>query len=515
MADTTSQASLSAAWFAEQSRLYQEGGWKKAKRLEREPGEYETHLYSFLIDINICLLPVYIWLVEFLMILCGFIPPGLFDLLFYIMYALLFVVSVIGLGAFTVRTGGQSFGGLVTGLKLVNATTLKETTALKLIFRQALGYGLPIMLFGYFFETWGLLAWWIANAICVFVSPYQQTIVDYIFGLVSVRVPDADVMLAAIPRRSKPVEEEKPAPAEESFRSPIDLHIRSTYSDDGSFDVEEIFKQARTAGLEVISITDHNCARGNAAAQRFAKLYGIQYIPGVEFDCQYKGVRLRVLGYYIDWNNEIFDVLERNSLKREKDISMQRVQKFEEFSGVEIDVDSLIRNSRFQTITARDITRMVFNNARTRQLPLVEKYLNSSPNEREAMSRFEKAVFGKNGPCFVKGDYPNIRTIIEAIHKAGGLAILSSWHLNRLSREALEELMDLDLDGIEAFSPDLDERTTVSLVQIGRERGLFLTCGSDFHGPTRPNKRLGETHLPEKALPLVQVITRPLKESAE
>ena len=41
-------------------------------------------------------------------------------------------------------------------------------------------------------------------------------------------------------------------------------HIRSNYSDDGYYDVEELFKQAKDNGLEVISITDHNCARANA-----------------------------------------------------------------------------------------------------------------------------------------------------------------------------------------------------------------------------------------------------------
>ena len=111
------------------------------------------------------------------------------------------------------------------------------------------------------------------------------------------------------------------------------MHIRSNYSDDGYYDVEEIFKQAKKLGLETISITDHNCARVNAAAPRFAKLYDIQYIPGVEFDCQYNGERLRILGYYIDWNQEIFNVLEQESLRREKEMSIERVKKFEQYSG--------------------------------------------------------------------------------------------------------------------------------------------------------------------------------------
>lgn len=100
--------------------------------------------------------------------------------------------------------------------------------------------------------------------------------------------------------------------------SPIDLHLRSNYSDDGHYDVEDLFKQAKQAGIETISITDHNCARANAVAQRFAPLYDIQYIPGVEIDAQYGSRRVRLLGYYIDWNNPVFDTYERLSLQREK-----------------------------------------------------------------------------------------------------------------------------------------------------------------------------------------------------
>ena len=84
-------------------------------------------------------------------------------------------------------------------------------------------------------------------------------------------------------------------------------------------------------------------------------------------------MRVRILGYYIDWTNEAFEVLEQNSLKREKDLSMERVEKFENYSDIRIDVDSLISNSRFQTITPAEITKMVFHNERTRLLPFCEE----------------------------------------------------------------------------------------------------------------------------------------------
>lgn len=491
---------LTLAYFQKKSKLYRAGGYKYATPLKRSPIDYQDHFFAFLMDINICLLPVYIWVLEFLLIICGLIPPHFFDLLFYLMFALLFVSSVLLLAFFTARTSGQSFGYAILDLKLVRKSK-KEANPLNLILRQALGFGVPLMIFGFFFQVIGVVLWWVINGIFVLITPHQQTLFDLIFGLIPVREPDQEIRFET---KSETVKEE-------FVTTPIDLHIRSNYSDDGYYDVEELFKQAKENQLEVISITDHNCARANAAAKRFSSLYNIQYIPGVEIDAQYKKIRVRVLGYYIDWTNEVFEVLEQNSLKREKDLSIERVEKFENFSGIRIDVDSLMSNSRFQTITPTEITKMVFHNERTRSLPFVKKYLDSCETQSVAMSRFEADVFGKNGPCYVKAEYPDAKAVIDAIHSAGGIAILSSWHLDYISDDVIEEIVDLGMDGIECFSNDIHEQTVAAALKIVQKRKLFVSCGSDYHGPTKPKYHMGVSNCPQKALPLVRILTKAAK----
>lgn len=491
---------LTLAYFQKKSKLYRAGGYKYATPLKRSAADYQNHFFAFLMDINICLLPVYIWVIEFLLIMCGLIPPHFFDLLFYLMFALLFVSSVLLLAFFTARTNGQSFGYAMMDLKLVNRSK-KEAMPLQLILRQALGFGLPLMILGFFFQVPGVIAWWVLNGIVVLIAPNQQTLFDLIFGLVTVNEPDQDIRF-----------EVKQEPEKEELTiTPIDLHIRSNYSDDGYYDVEELFKQAKENKLEVISITDHNCARANAAAMRFSSLYNIQYIPGVEIDAQYKRMRVRILGYYIDWTNEVFEVLEQNSLKREKELSMERVQKFENYSGIRIDVNSLISNSRFQTITPNEITKMVFHNERTRLLPFVKKYIDGCESESVAMARFESDVFGKNGPCYVKASYPSAQAVINAIHNAGGIAVLSSWHLDYISDEVLEEIVDLGTDGVECFSNDIHEQTVAAALKIVSQRKLFVSCGSDYHGPTKPKYHMGVSNCPQKALPLVRILTKAAK----
>lgn len=520
--ETVSTLRKTYALILKKAQLYRNGGWQYARILKRTRADYESHFYAFLIDLNICLLPVYIWIIEFLLILCGILPPHVFDLLFYLMYGLLFLTSVIGLGLVTARLHGQSLGYAFTALKLVRRDR-RPAPAIQIILRQALGIGVPLMVFGIVFEIWGMFVWLLLHMCICLATPHQQNLMDLLLKLVTVRMPDDAELLKGAGQNPQPQPE--PAPRQNPVRpepkkeapvqknetpeiSPIDLHIRSNYSDDAQLDVEEIFKQAKARNMEIISITDHNCARANAPANRLAGLYGIQYIPGAEFDCELDGTRIRILGYYIDWTNPVFDALERDSLKREKDASMVRARLFQETTGIQIDIRSLLESSRFQVITGKDITRMVFHNEETRQLPFVRRYLDTAVSGREARRLFEHDIFGKGGPCHVRPVYPQASHIISAIHEAGGLAVLANWHLDSLSSQKLEQLVKMGIDGIEVFMTGAGEDLKVRLLDAASSSKLFITAGSDYHGPARPEEQLGVTGLPEKAEGLVRLFTR-------
>lgn len=581
-----SKSELARAKFVKEQELYSKEGYKKAAFLGRSLNDYENHLFAYLIDLSICLLPVYVWGIEFILILAGVIPPTYFDLLFYIMYTLLFVMSCILLPLYTAAKGGYSWGGRMMGLRLVSPSK-KPAPAMRLVLRELCGIGAPMMIFGYFFSVFGILIWWAVNGLCVLISPDQRTIFDYIFSLVDVYVPrygmkivgedetaakeetkgasarsksaqaespmqkqsakpagrtasktanrqtstrkasskksptsanagaaglkeDAAAVSAAAlsastqasTRNADRVKEEEPQP------SSIDLHIRSNYSDDSDLEVEDIFRMARDKGLDVISITDHNNARANAQAVRFASLYGIRYIPGVEIDCELDGERLRILGYYIDWNDPFFDEIERASLKREKDVSMARIRLFEKAAGLKVDSDALLSNSRFKLLHPRELTALVFDTPDARTLPSVACYLNSAKSEAQARERFLQDYFGEGGRCEIRVHYPDALDVIDAIHNAGGLAILAGWHISRLSDDVLGALLNGGLDGVEAFSPDNSPEDVEFLVSLAAEEKAFVTAGSDYHGSRKKNRWLGVSGMPPKGENIVRIFTR-------
>lgn len=61
-----------------------------------------------------------------------------------------------------------------------------------------------------------------------------------------------------------------------------DLHIHSTYSDDGTVTIEGILSRAASIGLDVIAIADHDEIRGSREARDLAPAFGIEAIPGME-----------------------------------------------------------------------------------------------------------------------------------------------------------------------------------------------------------------------------------------
>jgi len=63
----------------------------------------------------------------------------------------------------------------------------------------------------------------------------------------------------------------------------LDLHIHSTFSEDGSQQPVDILKRAKAVGLDGVAITDHNSVQGGLAGVEAARDFpGLVVIPGIE-----------------------------------------------------------------------------------------------------------------------------------------------------------------------------------------------------------------------------------------
>ena len=64
----------------------------------------------------------------------------------------------------------------------------------------------------------------------------------------------------------------------------IDLHIHSRSCSDGKMTLAEIFEEAKSRGIEMISITDHDSVECQPRAIKLAEESGIRYVTGVELN---------------------------------------------------------------------------------------------------------------------------------------------------------------------------------------------------------------------------------------
>jgi predicted metal-dependent phosphoesterase TrpH len=78
-------------------------------------------------------------------------------------------------------------------------------------------------------------------------------------------------------------------------------------------------------------------------------------------------------------------------------------------------------------------------------------------------------------------DYEDIFSILEAIHEAGGIAILANPQKCK-NEKLLEELVARGLDGIEIYTPEMSAEDKEKFAKYAKKNKLLTTGGSNFKG---------------------------------
>lgn len=266
-----------------------------------------------------------------------------------------------------------------------------------------------------------------------------------------------------------------------------DLHMHTTYSD-GELTPEEIINKRVSEGYELLAITDHDVIGGSVAGASYAKKIGVPFIYGIEFDSEDEvGKDLHMLGYGFDPENEIFldtiiDVLTERNIRNK------------------MLLDAL--NTRGYGITDEDVKKV--NSGRYVGKPtfakiLVKKGYAASVNEVFA------TVFKEPDIKAIKKVTMPSKQAIDAIHAAGGLAVMAHPMEQRRRGESFEEfrprmfdiidtMIAYGIDGIECHHPSANEMQAKLLIDYAKEKGLVMTRGSDFH--TRAGREYDRYHMP-------------------
>lgn len=274
----------------------------------------------------------------------------------------------------------------------------------------------------------------------------------------------------------------------------VDLHAHSNASD-GQVSPAELVRLAEAKKLAAVALTDHDTTAGLAAAAEAAVEFPhLRFINGIEISARFDTGTLHILGLAIDPQApqlaELTHVLRDARDQRNPQIvaSLQRL-------GLDISMDDV-----FAALPPGSVRgpKAIISRVHIAHALRKKGYVAS------VSQAFERYI-GDGAPAYVEKDRLEPRVAISAILAAGGVAVLAHpTQLNCQNDAQLERIvrqfMRAGLNGIEVYHSDHTAYQTRFYLELARRLGLAVTGGSDFHGPAKPDVKLGRPRVPAAAL---------------
>ena len=136
---------------------------------------------------------------------------------------------------------------------------------------------------------------------------------------------------------------------------------------------------------------------------------------------------------------------------------------------------------------------VLLNDPRYQEHPLLKPYREGGTRSDNPYVNFYWDYYSQGKPCYTKIIYPSLKETIDLIKNHGGTVVLAHPGNNLKGQfEVFDEMVALGVEGVEAFSNYHSLETVNYFYDAGKKHNLLITCGSDFHGKTKPAIELGE-----------------------
>jgi hypothetical protein len=252
----------------------------------------------------------------------------------------------------------------------------------------------------------------------------------------------------------------------------IDLHTHTTASD-GRCTPPELVSRAAVAGVDVLSVTDHDTTAATGAASAACASAGIEFVAGIEITAVVDDRDVHVLGYFIDPESPSLADFLRLQRQRRIERVRQMIDRLKTL-GIVLDADTVLQPGR------DDATKAAGRPWIARAL-VAGGYV---ADTKEAFDRF--LATGKR--AFVPRIGPAPAEVFARIHASGGVASLA--HPGLLARdELIPSFVQTGLDALEAHHSKHTPDDTKRYLAMADRHGLAVSGGSDYHA--EPSHDLG------------------------
>jgi len=268
----------------------------------------------------------------------------------------------------------------------------------------------------------------------------------------------------------------------EGIRTGWDLHVHSTRSD-GRYSAAELIGILAENGIGRAAIVDHDTLWGYRDGIIPAKSAGIELIPGMEISTWYtpgrleeivefdrhpnknRGEEIHILWYGMDVDDAGVRAFEEEIRRMQN----ERAKKI---------VDGLLRQGYRLDF---ELMEAVSSPAPVGVPPMIMQMIERGylPLVLEAIREFVLNNIGPGGAAY-QPPALDMRVAAKRARDLGGVVVVA--HPGKIkSADALSTLLSL-ASGIEAAYPIHTAEQTAQYINEGKDRGMFFTGGTDFHG---------------------------------
>ncbi|AVF95566.1 phosphatase [Vibrio diabolicus] len=251
----------------------------------------------------------------------------------------------------------------------------------------------------------------------------------------------------------------------------IDLHSHTTASD-GRLEPKDLVERALSFDIEVLAITDHDTVDGLALAKQHVQDNNlpIKIINGIEISTVWQNKDIHIVGLNIDPENEQLSALiEQQKQHRitRSELIAERLQKATR-EGVLEEVRQIAGNA---PVTRAHFAKWLVDNGYAKTMQMVfKKYLT------------------RNNPGYVPPNWCSMKDAVDAIHAAGGMAVLAHPGRYKLTAKWIKRLLaafvEANGDAMEVAQPQQAQQERRNLADYAIQYKLLASQGSDFHYPS-------------------------------
>ena len=247
----------------------------------------------------------------------------------------------------------------------------------------------------------------------------------------------------------------------------IDLHIHTTASD-GLYSPAEIVTMAKTSGMDILGIADHDTVGGLAECTEAAHSHGLRIVPALEINSYNGSAEYHILGYFIDVkNSRLLSTLAelQKSRVRRMYVMISRLKSL----GIPLDAEEILEIAGDGVVGRPHIARAMIRNGHVKSF-------------REAFDKY----IGEGRSAYVPRSKLTPKGAIRIIKEAEGLAVLAhpgTWGCDQV----IPHLVSWGIVGIEVYYPEHTPGQVKKYRDLARAFGLVTTGGSDFHGSDNSN----------------------------